>query len=730
MAHDSKLLDRVVSLTLTLLLAGAFQAGAAAVAYDDLPAERVNYYRNWRDARRVETAEVVIDLGVAVRGHAVRFGVLPPANGKQPVVCRIEAGEQEIRRLKTKPRHTWCNYRVYLPPEADGRPCRLRLSCPGTFWVAPCELTRREKDAPPNVLIYLIDTLRLDHVSAYGYERKTTPRIDAFAEDAVRFLHATPQSSWTRPSVASLLTGTWPGTHGARDSSDVMREGLPSIARALAELGYETHAFMSNDNCMPRWNIGNDFFNYSFVHPVHHDAGMADEAIHILKRTVARPWFAFVHVMGPHSPYAPPVEADYVRFQPPETALNQQQTEELLRTHGALPSLPAARRLLGVEPPKKRPAELKPLAEVMNNEALRQLCRDIYDGDIYYSDRQFGRVVDALKETGLYDNTIVLLLSDHGEEFWEHGGFYHGKTLYEDQLRIPFILKLPEQRLAGSVREGVVNLSDVAPTLLDLLGAPQQDRFQGASFRPLLEQRGADSRLAYASLFSVHFRHNLRAAKDTRLKYIQNLNTNQETWYNLGHDPLEQHPLDEPEAGEPLKTLAARLGRLDATGLHVLFTDSLQKGDVITGSIRGEGLGELTLDFPPAHSDLQRIENGWKFELRMQTTQGLVGFMQDNQALFRVDIPGHEKAALEVSLNGTPFPEDAVHIGPEKRHGALDGAPLPMADLTATPNHLNLATLPEKLAAYVWYVPPAETVPEEELSPEMRENLRALGYLE
>ncbi len=715
------------------LLPGICAGSPEPVCYEDLPAERVNYERSWRDARRATPKEglLLLDLGTVQSGNALRIGLLPPANGKHDVSCVLEADGTTVGEWKTGSERRWRDHRVFLPPEAAGKRLQLRLACPDTFWIAPCELSRRNRDAPPNVLIYLIDTLRQDHVSAYGYERETTPRIDAFAKDAVRFDHATPQSSWTRPSVASLLTGTWPDTHGARDRCDVMREGMPSLAQSLAALGYETHMFMSNDNVMPRWNLGNDFFNFAFVHPVHHDAGLVDHAIHVLKRSVDRPWFFFVHVMGPHNPYAPPLEEDYVRFQPPETARNQERVTELLSTHGGLPSAPAARRLLGIDEPALAPAESTPLRDVMSDEELRQMCRDIYDGDIYYSDRQFGRMLDALREVRLYDNTVVLLLSDHGEEFWEHGGFYHGKTLYEDQLRVPFILKLPGQRLAGAAREGAVNLADVAPTLLDLLGAPRARVFQGASFRHFLESGEAGERLAYASLFNVHFNANLRASKSASLKFIHDLGRNQRAWYDLAQDALEAHPLPQPpEGGAPLEAFTERLGRLDATGLHLLITDTLDAGDVITGAITGDVSGELVLDFPQEYSTITKTETGWRFRIEMRRMDGLVDFMQDNQALFRVEAAMAGEVSIDLSVNGQPFPETVVHLGAGNRHGGLAGASLRIAELAAGPDHLNLTVLPKALAAYVWYVPPAETVTEDELSPEMRENLRALGYLD
>jgi len=699
------------------------------VSYDTLEATRVNVNRDWRDARMAPAGTTRIALGAAKEGTVLRLGAMARAGTSAKLALHV--GETVVKELTVRDNGRWYDYSWPVATErTDEAACVLTIESDNPFWLGPCELSAPQVGRP-NVLIYLVDTLRADHTSLHGYERRTTPQLDTFAKDAVAFTRGTPQSSWTRPSVASLLTGTYPRTHGARDKCDVMRDGLPSLAKALHGNGYETHAFMSNDNCLPEWGIGGDFFNYAFVHPSQHDRGMVDAAVAMLDAVTTRPWFFYVHVMGPHNPYDPETNEDYVRFQPEDDTRDREAVHTLLRSHGGTGLLRTARLLLGVKPPEQPEDTLPPLSDVMTEDRLKQLIIDLYDGDIRCSDRQFGRMLSALKKRGLYDNTLILFLSDHGEEFWEHGNYYHGKTLFEEQLRVPFVVKLPDNAFAGERREEVINLVDVAPTFLDVLGLPAQPRFQGTSFADYLRGGAYDGRFAYASLFSVRYNYNLRTAKTKDSKYLHNLARNRETWFDLAEHPDENTRSRAPGPdGIALQRFAKEIGTLGQSGLHLLITGDLDERPAIRATVSAAGLRNPRLDFPEPLTTLEADEDRVVFTARMRKLPDIDNYMQDTQALFHADIDASGAVAIDLAIDGKPFPDAVSFVGADRTSRALDGTPIPVEALTAPADPIDLAGLPDRTAAYVWFVPPAETITEAEMDPETRENLRALGYLE
>jgi arylsulfatase A-like enzyme len=346
-----------------------------------------------------------------------------------------------------------------------------------------------EPRARAPVLIYLIDTLRADHMGCYGYQRPTTPRIDAFARDAVRFEHAVAQSSWTKSSVASIFTGLRPRRHGANRWGDVMAD-VPTLARLLSAADYEAVAFVTNSAVAPRFGFDEGFAAYHLlaeqqISPefdgVVHPFQLVQQGADVLRlaaldwldaRTSARPFFLYLHASDPHDPYLPP------------EAFRQQLAPAADPTLGL--SLTVQDIMAG-----RRAASDRDRADMI----------DLYDADIAFADHEFGALMDGLRERGLYEDMLIVLVSDHGEAFGGHGTWQHGTSLYPEQIHVPLLIKFPGRRHAGSVVSALAQHVDILPTILDALGLQPPDGLTGTSLLPALTCPDAAGRRPPAYLF-------------------------------------------------------------------------------------------------------------------------------------------------------------------------------------------------------------------------------------
>ncbi len=300
----------------------------------------------------------------------------------------------------------------------------------------------------PNVIIYLIDTLRADHLGTYGYSRPTSPNIDRFAAGAMLFENARAQSSWTRPTVVSLLTGLAPRRHGVNRREDALSDSVDTLAELLAGAGYATAGFITNGNAGPNFGLGQGFEEFR------HLAESADrEERHQLSDHLNRwlfhwlenrgdddrPFLLYAHSTDPHVPYTPK-EPFRSRFAPNA----DRETGRLARARAIFQG------------------------RVPSTDRIRRDLIDLYDAEIAFNDHHFGQLIERLKELNLYDNSLIVLVSDHGEEFLDHGGWEHGITLFDEQLHVPLILKFPHQKIGQRI-SATTSQIDVVPTILDLL---------------------------------------------------------------------------------------------------------------------------------------------------------------------------------------------------------------------------------------------------------------------
>ncbi len=290
----------------------------------------------------------------------------------------------------------------------------------------------------PNVVIYLIDTLRRDRLGSYGYDRPLSPRIDEFARGATLFENSVGQSSWTKASVASMWSGVWPPSHGATGWAHRLPERYETVAERLRDAGYQTAAFVTNLNASPAFGLDQGFDHMWFEMKRRSDL-VNEQVIAWLEaeRDATQPLFLYVHTMDPHAGYNP---------------------TEPFRTNFA----PSADEMKPWKPRWRWPIENLPF------------FNDLYDGEIAQNDDAFGNLIRALKERGLFDSSLIIALSDHGEEFREHGGWRHGRVLHYGSLDVPLIVKLPHQE-QGSRSSIPASHVDILPTVLDVAGLPPSD---------------------------------------------------------------------------------------------------------------------------------------------------------------------------------------------------------------------------------------------------------------
>ena len=680
----------VLVLSALLLTPGCSQLSTVdSIRIGNLPEAQVGVDHEWRLAWEIEAGSVAIEVPRGGDDRYLRLGVLPREDRSAPVTVRVSAGAEVLLEETAAVASVWHDRLVEIPPEATGA-CSVHIEAPGPVALGPCEIVpaRAEK---PNVLIFLIDALRLDHVGCYGYDRETTPHIDAFAEDALRFTQLMPQASWTRPSVASLLTSTYPPVHGATMARSEVNAGLPFLSARIRQAGYSTEGFVANPSVLPMWGFGRAYDRYfdigcdDWLHS--DDADVVDRVLQSLDEVKGKPWYFYVHAMGPHDPYDPPAPYDRTFAR-----ADYSDDEEL---------------------------------------AARQRALDLYDGEIRYTDVQFGRVIDTLKRLGLYDNTVVVVVSDHGEEFWEHGGDKHGETLYEEQLRIPLLVKLSGNAHAGEVLDELVEMVDIAPTVLDVLGLPPEPRFQGRSLANYIASGQLVARPGYANL-ELHGK-NLVAVKTLRDKMIEDRAERRTDWYDLGADPGERHSLSvAPGRADLLPRHAQALEMGTIQGLHLLVTFPTG-GDVrLRGQVTGEGFASHRIYAPLREARASRTPGTVILSaLPCPDTPPPDAAQADYVHLF---VSMRPSTAATLTIEACTTDGEALDLpvlgGPSREPLASLEAPLDLSALTAPPQLIDPAALPRASTAYLWYVMPGQQLAEDEVPEETLKALGALGYMD
>jgi len=392
-----------------------------------------------------------------------------------------------------------------------------------------------------------VDTLRPDHLACYGSQKFATPHIDALAADGLLFRECYSTSNNTKPSTASLLTSRYLSEHRAIHKTDILPPGATTLAEAFSQAGYYCGGIVTNVNLAPIYNFQQGFHEYTYLPPKFlfgADEASSRQVIYgvmrllrmrlikkiypdqfyrpgeivtgyfedFLKRRNNSKFFLFLHYMDPHDPY----------FEHPYNGRGY------------------ARAAMPDPDPKFVP----------------RFERN-YVQEIQYLDAWIGRIVADLKKANLYDSSVIIFTSDHGEEFYEHGGWWHGTTLHEEQMRVPLIIKRPRQAGGNQINESPASIVDVGPTALRAAGLGAVSDMRG---RNLLEDAGPDSLVEiYAE---ADFEGNVgQMVRIGPWKYIQMDPANrrgrpaQQLFY-LPEDPQEQNNLAESQPDRVLELAA------------------------------------------------------------------------------------------------------------------------------------------------------------------------------
>jgi arylsulfatase A-like enzyme len=418
------------------------------------------------------------------------------------------------------------------------------------------------------VLLVTLDTTRADRLGAYGCEAARTPALDAFAQSAVVFERAYATSSWTLPSHASLFTGLLPHQHGAQTAPDGQSETLGyavrplgaqfvTLAERLSDAGYRTAAVIAGPALKRELGLAQGFEFYAddlggAAGAIHGKRArqVADQAIAFVEEFGAEPWFLFVNFFDPHAPYRPPP--------PDDRGLPVVDPGPLTRA--------LVERLVSGEAPVQRPA--------WEQHALDDLLAG-YDAEIAYMDRQLGRLLAAVEASPRGDDTLIAITADHGESFGEHDFLSHGAHLYEDNVRVPLIVRRPREPAAGSRIAAPVQNHRLHGLVLETAGVAPPGTFPRLDEpATLVTEVGASD--ANVRLFGPFFDRRLTALYDPPLKLIVSSRGDAEL-YDLERDPAERVDLAADDAARTA-ALRTELERFRAD--HAALYDPSARADL------------------------------------------------------------------------------------------------------------------------------------------------------
>ncbi len=424
----------------------------------------------------------------------------------EPVTFRVQVEEADgpasggrilLERTLTRP-HRWEPAAVELAPLA-GAEVTLALTLTGTkegslgLWGAPVVRSRVTTgfakarpaasgvEPPQGVILIWADTLRRDHLSAYGYKRETSPVLARMAKEGALFSDCLVNGTWTKVSTPALMTSLYPSTHGVLDFLDRLPAGVTTLAEVYRQAGYATLSMSSILFTGKMTNLHQGF------EALHEDTSLPDQdSSKTAREYVDRllpwieshrdvPFFVFLHVSDPHDPYKPYAPYDTMWADP---AKEEQHEKDLDRARESIAD-PLLRRFGMPTREEMEKAGLDPDLYAAHD-------RDWYDGSIRGMDAEIGRLLERLRGLGLEGRTLVVFAGDHGEEFLEHGRMFHGQSVYGELTNVPLIIWRPGAVPAGAVVGETVQIIDVMPTLLEASGLTSPDPMQGRSLLPLM----------------------------------------------------------------------------------------------------------------------------------------------------------------------------------------------------------------------------------------------------
>jgi arylsulfatase A-like enzyme len=401
---------------------------------------------------------------------------------------------------------------------------------------AGCSTAPEPPPPKPNIVVLVIDALRADRLGFAGYPRPTSPQLDRLAAEGVWFRDAYAQATWTKPSIGSLLTSRYPSELGLLDldfqrdprATKVLGATWPYLPERLQLAGWRTGASINQVHLSANNGFGRGFDD--FLHFRGRDGFEVNRSIEPFLDG-GEPLFAYVHYLDVHWPYQ----------------------SVLAETEGLF-----GERRFAVPPPRSGLSGVDRWRRAHLDERALTVLGNRYDAEIRYADAAAGQLFDALRQRGLWQNTIVVVTSDHGEGFLEHDQIMHGFPAYREVSRVPLIVRLPERYgFPRGERATPVALVDLAPTLADLAAIEPDPEARGESLRDVLAGRERPERSVLTQSEDAWAlrdgRHAVLAFSAGRIER-----------YDLVEDPVESRPLSAAACGEPCQKLESRLRRLIA----------------------------------------------------------------------------------------------------------------------------------------------------------------------
>lgn len=394
-------------------------------------------------------------------------------------------------------------------------------------WMNPVLAAKDARRRRPNIILISADTLRADHLGCYGYERDTTPALDRLAAGAVRFQRVISQAPYTAPSHMSMLTSLYPSFHKVnRIKEDRLDPAVVTLAEALYGAGYRTWGITGGGQVSSGYGFAEGFESYmEFTSPKDDVKKKVAETIQFIQRNKNLPVFVFFHTYKPHAPYRP--------LPPYDTMYDPGYTGSL---NGDIPTIEAVNS-----------------GKIAADQADLDHLTALYDGDIREMDDQLAELFRFLEDHDLWQDTILVFTSDHGEEFGEHGKYgVHSHTLYHELVSVPLILHYPgAEGKPSSVSEQVSSI-DIYPTLLQLAGIKTPEGIQGSSFLPLMKKgrESGERPPAYSERLpsDAPFIRSLRRPDFTYMFWdYKDAGRNDHMYFDLRRDPWEQNSLDIPD---------------------------------------------------------------------------------------------------------------------------------------------------------------------------------------
>lgn len=437
-------------------------------------------------------------------------------------------------------------------------------------WIGVLTTPYRQREEPQDaatrprrqahVVIFLIDTLRADRLGVYGYHRDTSPNIDALAAESVVFTSCYGPAPWTLPSVVSLMTSTFPCEHGVVVDGQKIAASTSPLAQRLSQAGWATASFYANPYAGPMTELDRGFDHCAFHRAT--DGEILGAWLSTINDT---PFFAYIHNVEPHDAYSAPQRL-IREFGTVSPKIKQVLRDRLLHY----------RRLTRVDFAAKRP-----LGTTDNTREQQHSMRQIeqygdqldvlYAAQVRHADERVGSVIDALMRRGVWDDTLFILVSDHGEELHDHGGWQHDQSVYQELVHVPLVVRFPDASIEPRRIDNVVSLVDLMPTIFDFLGRGEEAvDSRGKSLMPLVEggNRPGGDAMAVPSI-RINRKKYFKPYKELRgdvnvvvldgkWKGIFNIEPDSFELYDLATDPSEQQNVaaSHPERIAPMRDFA------------------------------------------------------------------------------------------------------------------------------------------------------------------------------